>query len=71
MKKCQNAWIYKHPPACKSPHGEMEILIAFGPSLASARCAKVYESKKKKNISLSHLLKSFFCSDLVYEEPVL
>ena len=43
IKKCQNAWIYKHPPTCKSPHEELNYGIVFGPSLAPARCAKVYE----------------------------
>ena len=36
------------PPTCKSPHAELDFLIVFGPSLAAARCAKVYESKEKK-----------------------
>ena len=48
IKKCKNAWIYKHPHTNKSHQEELNYWIVFGPSLAQARCAKVYELKIKK-----------------------
>ena len=40
--------LHGKPHACKSPHVEMNYGNHFGPSLAPARCPKVYEYKIKK-----------------------